>query len=108
MIHRFNTLLLDDDGNYLTQTVNGEKNILIDADKQYYRMDEILKIVDSAYYTSRERFGWTVKFNDVQNKKIFLRTEHIKNCNDTTKQDQTIQEWLEYLYDVNPKQINLF
>lgn len=108
MIHRFNTLLLDDDGNYLTQTVNGEKNILVNDDKQHYRMDEVLRIVDSAVHTERQRFGWKVRFNDGKNKELFIRTDHVKNCNDNTKQDQTIQEWIEHLYDVNPNQINLF
>ena len=109
MIHQFHTHLLNSDGSPMTRTVEGAKGILVDDDKQTYEYEEIVKIVEDAYFLERRQYGWTVEFIDAgQKKNLFIREWFGKKCNDSTRHDQTIYEWIDYLYDRVNQQLNLF
>ena len=110
MIHHFNASLLNEDGTYQTQEIDGAKGILVRADKQTYGYQEILDVVNKSYLMERWQYGWDVKFvdDDRVHKHLFIRSSHIEKCNDTTSSNQTIHEWIDHLYDKGLKQINLF
>lgn len=107
MIHKFITYKLDEDGHSKTQTVNGQEEIVVSFEREY-TYEEMLDIAASAHETERERFGWSVKFDDGEHKSIFIRSSHIESCNDTTRSDQTLIEWIDHIYGRSAKQIDLF
>lgn len=109
MIHQFHTCLLNSNDTIMTQVVEGTKGIIVDDEKQTYEYEEIIKIVDKSYHMERRQYGWDVKFVDNgQKKKLFIREWFGKKCNDSTRHDQTIYEWIDYLYDRGNQQLNLF
>lgn len=110
MIRRFSTELLNPDGTFQTQTINGAKNILIHAEKETYEYQEIIRIVDSAYYLKKEHFGWDVRFIDTdrQHKALFIRSLELKACNASTKGYKNVHDWIDHVYDREEKQIDLF
>lgn len=110
MRNRFDTYLLDVDGAYELQEVNGVKGILIHAEKETYEYAEIVDILDNAIYVYRRQYGWTVKFVDAdgQLKELFTRGPSSETCNYTTRSNQTVQEWVDRLYDKGVKQVSLF
>ncbi len=108
MNHNFDTLLLNKNWTFKTQVINDVKNILVNDKKQTYSYEEILKVVDLAHSMDRRQYGWDVKFDDGQHKKLFIRSTQIEKCNHTTRSKQTIFEWIDQIYDRDVKQINLF
>lgn len=93
----------------MTQVVEGTKGIIVDDEKQTYEYEEIINIVDIAYHLDRRQYGWDVKFVDNgQKKKLFIREWGGSKCNDVTRYDQTVYEWIDHLYDRGNKQLNLF
>ena len=107
MIHKFMTYMLDEDGHSKTQTVNGQEGIVVSF-KRDYTYEEMLDIVTCSYKSERERFGWLVKFDDGERKEIFIRSSIMETCNDTTRSDQMIIEWLDHIYGYASEQIKLF
>ncbi|WP_423189447.1 hypothetical protein ACO1PF_00605 [Alkalibacterium sp. f15] len=110
MIHHFPTVLLNPDGNYKLQEINGAKNILIHAEKETYEYEEIIEIADNAFYTERRRYGWTIMVTDRdgQLKELFTQGSTVETCIYTTRSSQTVQEWIDKLYDKDVKQVSLF
>lgn len=107
MVHKFITYTIDVEGNSKTQTVYGQEGIVVWSEKDY-TYEEMLEVIACSYETERERFGWSVKFNSGERKEIFIRSSHIETCNDTTRSDQTIIEWIEHIYGHASEQIKLF
>lgn len=108
-MHRFHTHLLNSNGTPMTQVVEGTKGISVDDEKQTYEYEEIINIVDNAYFLDRRQYGWDVNFIDnSQKKQLFIREWGGSKCNDVTRYDQTVYEWIDYLYDRADKQLNLF
>uniref|UniRef100_UPI00359FA778 hypothetical protein n=1 Tax=Jeotgalibaca porci TaxID=1868793 RepID=UPI00359FA778 len=110
MIHHFLTCYLNHDGSTKTQKIDGHEGIIVQGPKQNYNYQEIKTVISQSSFAERRQFGWEVKFTDDAGNyfSIFIRSSHIKTCNDTTRSDQTINEWIDYIYGRASEQIQLF
>lgn len=110
MLQEFNTLLLNDDGSYRTQTINGVPDIVVHSERQVYTYDEICSIVATATYLERIQYGWEVRFIDSDGSlnKLFIRSSELEKVNLTTSSKESVTDWINKLYDLDIKQMNLF
>ncbi|WP_161877882.1 PepSY domain-containing protein [Alkalibacterium sp. MB6] len=106
----FNTSLLNNDLTTKTHTVNGHKNIIVRDDNEYYSYEEIKSIAEKAIETDRMTYGWEVKFKDTDNqlKEVFIRAISGEKCNETTSSKQSLEEWIDSMFDKDDKQTSLF
>lgn len=110
MKHRFHPVLLNEDGSYQLQESDGIKNLLIRDGVKEYDYESISDIAEHAFYLERSQFGWTVKYKDTdgQFKELFLQGSNAEIMHYTTRSNQSVQEWIDKLYDKDVKQVSLF
>lgn len=106
----FDTCLLNDDLSIKTHTVDGHKNIVVQDKNQHYSYEEIKSIAEKAIDTDRAPYGWNVKFRDDGNqlKKVFIRGNTVEKCNETTSSRQSLNQWIDRVFDKDDRQTSLF
>lgn len=103
MIHKFQAVLLNPDGSYQLQEINGHKNILVRDDKTEYTYEEVVAIADKAVYTKRAIYGWNIGYTEGgQPKEIFI------GGYETTSSKQSVHEWIDRVYEKDDRQVSLF
>lgn len=99
---RFDTILMSEDWEIKTQTLNGTPDIVVRETDDLYSYDELVDIIKTAHKIERSQYGWNVQFaKNGQNKEVFLRDRHSDKINKTTSSRQSIFSWLDFLFDAN-------
>lgn len=103
MKHKFYTYLVKKDGEYITKS----GDILIPTGEREYSYDDMSRLLPEMTHQEEFRFGYSIVVPDGDKYiKISLRTND-KKCNETVK-GRTLEEWIDFLYDKDEKQLQLF
>lgn len=103
MTRKYQAVLLNLDGSYQLQEIDGHKNILVRDEKTEYTYEEVIEIADKAVYTKRAIYGWNIGYAESgQPKEIFI------GGYETTSSKQSVHQWIDRVYDKDDRQVSLF
>ncbi|WP_166626869.1 hypothetical protein [Jeotgalicoccus sp. S0W5] len=106
----FDICLMNDDCTYVTQTINGAKNIIV-TERIELTLNELENIINQAEKIAKGKYGFDVYYRRADKlHKLHTRDNSLAYCNDTVKANENALSHARKIYNPASKaeQITMF